>query len=245
MLNVPSSEVITSTWLESQGVSPKLAWWYVHSGLLEKISSKAYKKVGEQITWPGVVSSLQNQLNLRVHLGGKTALQLLGFSHFVIMQSAKLIQLFAPTTTKIPTWLTHTQWDNQFSVIKTSLFNDSKAQLGIIQQPIEGKILRLSCPERAMMELCYLYPGKETFDDLVYLMENLNQLRPNTVQILLEHCNSIKVKRVFLHLAEELNHPWVAQLELNKITLGDGKRVIEPKGKYYPKYKISLPEIKE
>jgi hypothetical protein len=245
MLNVPSSEVITSAWLESQGISSKLAWWYVRSGLLEKISAKVYKKPGEQIPWTGIVSSLQNQLNLQVHLGGKTALQLLGISHFVMMRSTRQIQLFAPLAVKIPRWLTDTQWDSQFAIFKTSVFDDSELQSGIIQQTIDGKVLRLSCPERAIMELFYLYPRKETFVEVVYLMENLNQLRPNVVQTLLEHCNSIKVKRLFLHLAEEFNHPWLAKLELGKFDLGKGKRVIEPKGKYYPKYKISLPEIKE
>jgi hypothetical protein len=244
LLNVPSFEVITSAWLESHGISSKLTWWYVHAGLLEKISSKAYKKTGELITWSGVVSSLQNQLKLQVHLGGKTALQVLGFSHFLMMQTTKHIQLFAPLPLKIPRWLTHTQWDSEFSIFKTSLFNDSEQQLGIIQQTIDSKVLRLSCPERAIMELFYLYPRRETFGEIVYLMENLNQLRPNMVQKLLEHCNSIKVKRVFLHLAEEFNHPWLAKLDLRNIDLGQGKRVIEPKGKYYPKYKISLPEIK-
>jgi len=70
-------------------------------------------------------------------------------------------------------------------------------------------------------------------------------LRPKVVQALLENCNSIKVKRLFLHLSEQFNHPWLPSLDITRINLGKGKRVLGDGGKYYPKYKLSLPEIKE
>lgn len=242
LVTAPSGEVLTSGWLESHGVSSKLAWWYVHTGLLEKLGAKAYKKAGDKILWAGVVSTLQNQLSLPVHIGGKSALQLLGLSHFVMMQANNLVELFAPLGTKLPKWLKNTKWNTNFSIVRTSIFDN---QLGIIKQTIDDKELQLSSPERAAMELLYLYPQHESFDEVVYLIENLNQLRPKVVQMLLENCGSIKVKRLFLHLVEEFNHPWVCALDLTKVDLGQGKRVIEAGGKYYPKYKISLPEIKE
>ncbi|KTC83352.1 type IV toxin-antitoxin system AbiEi family antitoxin [Legionella cincinnatiensis] len=245
LVNAPSGEVLTSDWLESHGVSSKLAWWYVHTGLLENLGAKAYKKTGDKIGWAGVVSALQNQLSLPVHIGGKTALQLLGLAHFMMMQASNRVELFAPLGIKLPKWMKNTKWNTEFSMVRTSIFNDPDNQLGIIKQTIDGKELQLSCPERAAMELLYLYPQSESFDEVVYLMENLNQLRPKVVQTLLESCSSVKVKRLFLHLAEEFNHPWVSALDLNKIDLGQGKRVMETGGKYYPKYKISLPEIKE
>lgn len=40
------------------------------------------------------------------------------------------------------------------------------------------------------------------------LMEGLNNLRPNQVQDLLEKCESVKVKRLFLYLAEKAGHEW-------------------------------------
>ena len=36
----------------------------------------------------------------------------------------------------------------------------------------------------------------------------LNDLVPNQVQQLLEQCISVKVKRLFLYLAEKTNHSW-------------------------------------
>jgi hypothetical protein len=40
-------------------------------------------------------------------------------------------------------------------------------------------------------------------------MEGLNTLRPDLVQELLEKCSSVKVKRLFMHLAEQFQHPWL------------------------------------
>lgn len=245
LVNAPSGEVLTSDWLEAHDVSSKLAWWYVHTGLLESLGAKAFKKAGDKIAWSGVVSTLQNQLSLPVHIGGKSALQLLGLAHFVMMQASHRVELFAPLATKLPTWLKSSEWNTEFSIVRTSIFNDPDNQLGIIKQSIDSKELQLSCPERAVMELLYRYPQEESFDEVVYLIENLNQLRPKVVQMLLESCGSVKVKRLFLHLADEFNHPWVPALDLTRIDLGQGKRVIGPGGKYYSKYKISLPEIKE
>jgi hypothetical protein len=64
------------------------------------------------------------------------------------------------------------------------------------------------------------------------------------VQSLLENCNSIKVKRFFLYFAERFWPALVPKLDLKKINLGNGKRVIGRGGRYryHPKYMLSLPE---
>jgi hypothetical protein len=73
-------------------------------------------------------------------------------------------------------------------------------------------------------------------------MENLLSLRPAVVQMLLEQCKSIKVKRLFLYFAEKVEHNWFADLDLSKIELGKGVRRIVPNGKYVSKYELMLPE---
>src|SRR3990167_7571537 len=242
LVTAPSGVVLTAPWLEEQGVSAKLAWWYVHSGLLEKLGTNAYKKDGDHVTWEGAIHALQTQLASPIHVGGKTALHLLGLGHFVPMQGMQHIMLFAPAATKIPKWLLTNTWDAEFEIYKSSLFSDGQ---GLIERPINGVNLKISSPERAALELIYLYPQHKSFDEITYLIENLSQLRPNVVQALLENCNSIKVKRLFLHLSEQFNHTWFSSLDIKKIDLGKGKRVLGDGGKYFPKYKLSLPEIKE
>jgi hypothetical protein len=242
MVSAPSGVVLTAAWLEKHGVSSKLAWWYVHSGLLEKLGTNAYKKAGDNITWEGAINALQTQLATPIHIGAKTALHLLGLGHFVPMQGMQHIMLFAPPTTKIPKWLLANTWGAEFEIYKSSLFSNEQ---GLIDRPINGVNLKIASPERAALELLYLYPQHQSLNEITYLIENLTQLRPKVIQALLEDCHSIKVKRLFLHLSEQFNHPWFSSLDLTKIDLGRGKRVLAKGGKYFSKYKLSLPEAKE
>lgn len=242
---LPQGLVLTTNWLEKHNVSSKLAWWYVQSGWLERVGKKAYKKVGDEIRWGGAVAALQSQMHLSLHIGGKTALQLLGHSHFLPMQGIKQVMLFANPRTKVPSWLESNKWDVKFDIFRTALFKNDDATLGLIERPVEGINLQLSCPERAAMEMLYLVPNHQPFDEAILLMENLGQSRPAMVQSLLERCNSIKVKRLFLYLAERHQYSWLSSVDLKKIYLGHGKRVIGEGGKYNSKYLLSVPDITE
>jgi len=70
-------------------------------------------------------------------------------------------------------------------------------------------------------------------------------LRADVVQSLLEQCASVKVKRLFLHLAEKHNHAWFKSLDLAKVSLGSGKRMLVPGGRLDPKYLITVPVVAE
>lgn len=246
MMEMPPGVVLTLHWLKQQGISCKLAWWYVHSKWLERIGDEAYKKAGENLTWAGALSALQKQLHLAVHIGAKTSLELLGQSHFVPMGTQKQVLLFSEPNVRIPKWLfIEETWQVGFRVHATSLFIEDNLRLGIVEKLIDGITISLSSPERAVLEMLYLVPKKQSFDEVVLIMEGLRQLRPQVVQQLLEKCKSIKVKRLFLHLAEKFHHPWLEDMELKKIDLGHGKRVIGAGGSYDPKYQISVPKIME
>jgi hypothetical protein len=73
-------------------------------------------------------------------------------------------------------------------------------------------------------------------------MEGLNNLPPKQVQALLEDCQSVKVKRLFLYMAEKANHSWFKQLDLSKLDLGSGKRSIVKSGVLIDKYGITVPK---
>lgn len=66
------------------------------------------------------------------------------------------------------------------------------------------------------MECLYLAPEKQQLLECYEMMEGLNNLRPNLVQQLLEACQSVKVKRLFLYMAEKSGHDWVKYLNLKK-----------------------------
>ncbi len=71
---------------------------------------------------------------------------------------------------------------------------------------------------------------------------HLNNLRPASVQSLLEACTSVKVKRLFLYLADKAGHDWHNYLKLEKVDLGSGKRSIVKDGVYVSQYQITVPK---
>lgn len=236
----PSGTVFTNTWLEKQGISAKLAWWYVREGLLERVGTKAYKKANDEISWVGVVAALQNQMDLPLHVGGVTALQLLdqGQDDSDLFE----IMLFADLETRVPSWLNSGNFYEDFELYRTSLF--SKRSLGVIQQNFEGFNVQMSCVEKAAMEVIYQSPKRIEMIEMTDMMEGLSRFRSSMVQLLLESCNSIKVKRMFLYFADRFWRPLVSKLDLSKIDLGNGKRMVGRGGRYryHPKYMLSLPE---
>ncbi len=92
-----------------------------------------------------------------------------------------------------------------------------------------------------MMELLYLVPGRESFEEAGLLMEGLATLRPDLVQSLLEQCTSVKVKRLFLYLSEQSGHLWLEEIHTARINMGRGKRVIYKGGRLDAKYGITVP----
>jgi hypothetical protein len=69
-------------------------------------------------------------------------------------------------------------------------------------------------------------------------MESLTSLRPQVVQKLLEGCNSVKTKRLFMHAAERANHSWLKHLDLSKVDFGSGRRTIHTGGRLDKKYDL-------
>lgn len=240
----PRGEILTTQWLRAQGISIKLAWWYVHSGWLNHLAKGAYFLAGDKVDWKGVLSTLRNQSRLPVYIGGKTALQLLGKGHYVTADLSKQLQLFAPSSTKLPQWVHHSLFKETFCFHPHALFQDTNNEaLGVISRTYDNKEIAVSAPERAAIELCSLVPDEVTFQEASLLIEQLGRARPLLVQSLLESCQSFKAKRLFLYLSEYHHHAWLNDLNMDKISLGQGKRVIAGGGQYHPKYKISVPKL--
>ena len=88
--------------------------------------------------------------------------------------------------------------------------------------------------------MLYLVPSQQTLIESKYLIEGLMTLRPDLLQLLLTQCQSVKVKRLFLFLANLCRLPCLEHLDLSKVDLGKGKRMIGEGGHYVPKYQLSV-----
>ena len=101
--------------------------------------------------------------------------------------------------------------------------------------------VRYSSKERAVLELLDELPERESFHQVDALMEGLSDLSPRRLQTLLEACASVKVKRLFLFFADRHRHAWRSRLDVSRIDLGSGKRVLVKGGRLDPNYHITVP----
>jgi hypothetical protein len=236
----PANAVCLSSWLEERGISRKLAHYYCKAGWLERIGSSAYKRPGDKITWVSGLQALQTQAGLNVHLGGKSALLFQGYTHYVPMGTNFQVYIFGVRVNKLPHWFSDYSWDKSPKLINADLFNDDLN--GTIKEvDIDGVSIKCSVPERAILELIHLVPKQQSFDEAFKLMGLLTAIRPKVLQLLLEQCKSIKVKRAFMVMAEKHNYPWMHSIDLKRINFGSGKRELIKNGFLEPKYLITIP----
>ncbi len=198
-------------------------------------------RVGDTPTFQGALFALQGQADLNIHPGGKTALSILGKVHYLEL-STKQITLFGGSEERLPAWFSKYDWG-----VKVNYFSSSFLPPKIGLQALEQGAFSLlvSNPKRALMECLYLTPKKQKLVECYEIMEGLNNLRPKQVQELLGVCTSIKVKRLFLYMAEKSRHDWVKYNDLVKIDLGKGKRSLVKDGVYISKYQITVPKALE
>jgi hypothetical protein len=240
----PHGGVMTSAHLAKQGYYKQLLKQYCDAGWVRKLGHGAYIKLEDPIKWPGAVAALVQQLAHPVHLGGLSALEFHGLSQYLTLGKIGTgsFSLFNTTGKKkpLPKWFVDTFRGCQY--FQYYLFDKED---GLINASIEGIDVVLSSPERAILEVLSLVPHSFDYHHAYELTENLQLLNPNVMQNLLVLCRSVKVKRLFLYLADEHQLPYFSALDLNAIQLGEGKRVISPGGHYVARYQLSVPKIVE
>jgi hypothetical protein len=235
----PKGTVATARWLRSKGIAPDLLLKYRRTGWVETLGRGAAVRAGESVAWSGAVYAMQAQLGMSVHPGGKTALGLLGRAHYVPMGKER-VDLFCDAGEASPAWFRNHDWGAKIRVLAVGLF-PPEAKAGLTRLKQGDFEMAVSSAERAAIELLYCVPGSETFDEARLLFEGLPDLRPDVLRQLLEQCASVKVKRLFMVLAEHFHYPWLEKLDTAKVDFGKGKRVAAKAGMLNKKYSITVP----
>jgi hypothetical protein len=262
--NLPEGLVVDAAWLQRQGYSSALRSKYAARGWLDQVARGVYRRPSaplpapnedEGLRWQHVVLSLQTVLGRPVIVGGRTALELQGFAHYLSAKGPREVHLYGNEPP--PTWVGKLKLETKFvfhnarrlfkhEPIMSGLEHASRDSLrnGLVRQPWGhwNWSLTLSSSERAILEVLDEVPDRETFHQADMLMEGLRNLSPRRLQKLLVDCRSVKVKRLFLWFAERHDHAWLKQLSLKDIDLGSGKRMLVRGGKLDPKFNITVPQ---
>lgn len=234
----PSGALFFSSWMKENGISYELQRRYRDSNWLTPVGAGVMVRTGENSTIYGAISSLNKQTEKHFYVGGLSALELAGYTHYVPM-GRQVVYVGYPKGEWVPAWLKKYDWGLDLLCITSEYFDSDTGITTMLQGAFE---ILVSTPERAFMECLNLVPKQYNLMDLYYLMEQLTALRPNMLQALLEHNTSVKMKRLFLYMAEKADHAWFTDLDLQKIDIGSGKREIVQNGVYDSKYQIIIPE---
>ena len=256
--------MVDAAWLEHEGYSRSLRNQYVARGWLERAARRVFRRPGEALRWEQVVISLQNLLDLPLIVGGRTALELQGFSHY-LSNSVREVHLYGPKAP--PPWLADLELDVRFEAHNserlfrndpvtralTSVSWNLKRREGRSADSLHGSFnevtwgswdwpITVSAPERAILELLDELPDRESWHQVDMLMAGLSGLSPRRLEKLLTDCKSVKVKRLFFFFADRHPHRWRNQLKPETFDLGAGKRMLAKGGKLDQRYHITVPE---
>jgi len=232
---LPSGALYFGSWLKENGISYFLQRHYRDSQWLTAIDKGVMYRTGENPTLFSALSCFNSQLNKKFHIGALSALEMRGFAHYVPL-GRQTIVVYCPHNEWFPKWFSKFDWGVEI-LKKYSEFSET----GITTISENSFEIAISSPERAFLESLDLAPKYYNLTDLYQVMEMLNGLRTGLLQNLLEECNSIKVRRLFLYMAEKAGHSWLEDLDLSKIDLGTGKRSIVKNGVFNAKYQITIP----
>lgn len=235
---IPHGTIVLASWLLKQGYSRDLQHRYIKSKWLEPIGVGAFKRTNEHVDLYGALYAFRFLDKSDIHIGGRSSLLLKGFSHFLEMNPDD-VQIFASNKKNIPKWFSGYNWRPTPRLFQSNIL---PCEMGLDEHSFQTFKLKISSPARALIECLELFPLYFDLNEASQIMEGLNSLRPDNVQTLLENCNSIKVKRLFMFLASKSGHTWYRYLNPEKINLGSGKRSLVKNGIWIPEFKITVPK---
>lgn len=256
--NLPEGLVVDAAWLTRKGYSTSLRSQYVAAGWLSQPVRRVYQRPRGELSWQQIIISLQTLLEQDLVAGGRTALEIYGYAHY-LRQEISAVYLYGPKPP--PRWL-HGLGGKVSFIYRNDgkLFSRERVSTAPHSlQPEPGSPpsrpesiavhpwgqwnwpLMLSTPERAILEILDELPGHESFHQIDMLMEGLATLSPMRLQGLLTDCRSVKVKRLFFFFADRHQHAWLRRLDRKAIDVGQGKRVLVKGGRYDARHRITVP----
>ena len=259
---LPDGLLVDARWLTAQGYSRQLRAKYVAAGWLESPCRGVYRRPSAApVHWQHVVASLQFAMQRPPAIGGRTALELSGYEHYLSLGDLRQVTLYGEST--LPLWpnalvgplFVHRNAHRLFPApstpagaaqLRTAAHSGSDALRSgpdhlVWRRLDNGLGVVMSSAERAALEMLEELPNRLSFHEADMYMGSLTALHPKRVSALLTTCASVKAKRLFLWFAERHEHQWFDQLDLENVNLGSGKRSLVGGGKLDAKYGITVP----
>ncbi|APC65956.1 type IV toxin-antitoxin system AbiEi family antitoxin domain-containing protein [Ralstonia pseudosolanacearum] len=210
---------IDSDMLREMGVSAALAAYMVKSGWLQRLSQGVYLLTGDMPSRDGSIAYL-GQCIPGLHVGGKTALAWQGVRHNLAFREQ--VVLWGQKPYRIPPWVAE---HLSYSYQTTTLFDeDFPYEKGLKPLPAGDPAVRVSVPERAILELASDIGKGQSMEEASNLMVGLRNIRSDVLDEFLSHCKRVKVVRLVRDLGLEADFSWARDVQKHVDRLGAGKR---------------------
>jgi len=262
--DVPEGLIVTAAWLTKRGYSSSLRSQYLDAEWLDQPARGVFRRPRGHLRWEQVVISLQALLDFPAVVGGRTALELQGYAHF-LSQEQREVHLYGQKP--LPAWMgklplaqrfifhksTRVFRNDPFTRGVTSLSRNVRTNETVSNDPIHSNVnilpwgqwdwpLTVSTPERALFEMLDELPNRESFHLVDKLVGGMQSLSPRRLQKLLKDCHNIKVKRLFFFFADRHSPAWLKMINRNVVDLGKGDRMVVRGGRFDPVHRITVPE---
>lgn len=208
--------------LADLGISTQLANYYVDNGWLVRLARGVYAFPGDEFSAHGALKFLQARVS-GLHVAGRSALALQGVRHN--LSTRDTLVLWGDERFTLPEWFTsrfpaHYAWPQLFDWPDKSLAGKT-----LTTPPGVTPQLRVSVPERALLEMLYEVGTHQSLEEAHNLFGGLRNLRKELLGRLLECCTSVKTVRLFLTWARETEIVDVDALQQQRpLPVGSDKR---------------------
>lgn len=208
--------------LAALGVSPQLAAKYVRGGWLVRLGRGVYAFPGDELTREGCVHYLQGRVP-GLHVGGKSALALQGVQHNLSARAT--LVLWGDQRYVLPDWFTSRHPARYVSMTLFKWPRDLPSEKTLTTPPGTTGALRVSVPERAVLELLGEVGTHESLEEAHNLFAGLRNPRKDLMARVLMSCTSVKAVRLFLTWARETQLVDVDQMrKQHKLPVGSHLR---------------------
>jgi hypothetical protein len=191
--------------LANLGVSSALAHHYLKSGWLERLGRGAFMFANDELRREDSLKSLCRRLP-GLHVGGKTALAWRGIRHNV--PARERLSLWGETKASLPEWF-QKRFPSSYTA-RNPFSSKLPKHFGLQALPGSPEGVPVSVPERALLEMLSEVGVHQGIEEARNIMEGARSLRPEVLATLLRNCRRVKVVRLCVRWAEEMNLQWAA-----------------------------------
>lgn len=189
------------------GISSALAHHYVKSGWLERLGRGVFKFPKDKLDRDACLDFLVTRID-GFHVGGKTALAWRGVLHN--LPARELISLWGDQKAVMPKWFREA-FPSRYTA-RNPFGSSLPRETGLSSLPESPDGPPVSEPERALLEMLSEVGIHQGIGEGRNIMEGIRSIRTAELVFLLKNCRRVKVMRLCVCWAEELNLSWANEV---------------------------------